>query len=164
MATDVNQGFNNRSPFSLDNRYLKNGFEPYASAAEVYSAIPLSYRHPGLTVLIGDFEFHFLNGVADSDLKRKNNAKVVVLNNVDGSFVIPAGLLNYALVVRANGIVTAFKLGFTAGAEDIITSTEIPSNSSQTFNTQIFADSNRTVYASGIAGSTRIVTLTFYLQ
>ncbi len=51
-----------------ESKYLTTGNVAYASTAAVNSAIPISYRYIGLTVLIGIVEYWYINSIADIDL------------------------------------------------------------------------------------------------
>lgn len=73
MAIILNDNIENRSPKSLDNRYLNGGVFPYNSISEVTTTIPESYRFIGLTVNILGVEYWFKDGVTNADLVVKSS-------------------------------------------------------------------------------------------
>ena len=73
MSITINDNIQTNLGKSLDNKYLKNGSIPYVSVLEANTIIPLSYRSLGLTVLIGNQQYWYKDGVADMDLVLKSD-------------------------------------------------------------------------------------------
>lgn len=74
MAIELNDNIDNKSPKILDKRYSKNdGTTPYATVLEANTLIPLAYRALGLTVLIGNVEYWYKDGITDVDLVIKSS-------------------------------------------------------------------------------------------
>lgn len=75
--SQINVGFDNNSPQSVDRAYgklLLGQTNPFVSIAEAAAAIPSSFRHRGKTVLIdpgdgsGAYEYWWRLGIADNQL------------------------------------------------------------------------------------------------
>jgi len=68
MSIGLNDNIKSDSPKILDDRYSLNGVTPYISVAQANATIPLTYRSLGLTVLVGNVEYWYRNGITDLDL------------------------------------------------------------------------------------------------
>jgi len=80
MSIILNDNLQSESGKSLDNKYLKDGVTPYADINEVNTTIPLTYRSKGLTVLIGNQEYWYKDGVADNNLVPKSPSDFCSIN------------------------------------------------------------------------------------
>lgn len=67
MSINLNDNIQVNSGKPLDSRYL-NGLSAYVSIAAVNSAIPISTRYLGLTMLIGTIEYWYQNAITDVGL------------------------------------------------------------------------------------------------
>jgi hypothetical protein len=166
MASDQNTPIQLNGPFILDNRYF-NGTTglPWASKAEVLASdtVQEAYRAKGLVVLIGKREWWFRDGTTDNDLVPYGNWDVVLLNNVDGSYVLDDLELLLAIVaIPNNGNITGFKVGFSAGTDEVIPASPLVANKGNAFNTAIYANGNQTLHFSGIAASGTNVVIKIY--
>lgn len=74
MAIELNDNIDNKSPKILDKRYSVDGVTPYVDVAEANATIPLSYRAKGLTVLIGNQEYWYKDGIQDVNLVPKGGS------------------------------------------------------------------------------------------
>jgi hypothetical protein len=70
----------------------------------------------------------------------------------------------FAMVVKSTIQLPAFNVGFAPGAKDLVGDCEVPASQSQTFNLQVYADSQRTLQVAGIAGTNALVTVSIYLR
>jgi hypothetical protein len=83
MAINIVDNLNIFAPKSLDNRYLKNGLNPYTSVNDVNETININNRHVGLTVLINDIEYWYKDGINNVNLIIKNSGSTSnVLDNL----------------------------------------------------------------------------------
>lgn len=86
MSIIINDNISVQAPKILDSRYSLNGVTPYIDVAQVNSTVPISYRSLGLTVLIGNQEYWYQDGITDLDLVVKSGGT---------SFIDGAGVANY---------------------------------------------------------------------
>ena len=93
MSIIVNDNIQVNSGKALDNKYLKNGIAPYADVNDVNTTIPLSYRSPYLTVVIGTQEYWYFNGVTNTDLVVKSSAIQTDITVSNLQTLISGGLL-----------------------------------------------------------------------
>jgi hypothetical protein len=167
MPSDQNTPIQLNAPFpNLDNKYFDGSTGlPWASKAAVLASATVAeeFRGKGLTVLIGKREWWFRDGVTDDKLVPKGNYDVVVLNNVDGSYVLEdEELLQNIVVVPNNGNVVDFKVGLTAGASDLVAGVNLTANKGNAFSVPVYANGNTTIYFSGIAGVSSQVIIKLY--
>jgi len=80
MSINLNDNIQVSSGKPLDSRYL-NGLSAYVSVAAVNSAIPISTRYLGLTVLIGTIEYWYQNAITDVGLIIKSSG-ISASNNI----------------------------------------------------------------------------------
>jgi hypothetical protein len=73
MAITLNDSAQVNAPRSMDNKYLLDGANTYANITQVNNKILSAYRTLGLTVLIGNDEYWYRNGITNSDLVLKTN-------------------------------------------------------------------------------------------
>lgn len=91
---NLNDNFQNNTNKSIDAKYAKLALgvvTPYVSVSEANSAIPMPYRHKGLTVLVTinseNREFWYKEGVTDAHLVLKSNDPVVSTVSVNTTAV-----------------------------------------------------------------------------
>jgi hypothetical protein len=73
MAIAFNDNFDIRAAKPIDKRYLNSSNASYTNVAQANAQIPSSYRHVGLTVLIGSVEYWYIGGTADVNLVAKSS-------------------------------------------------------------------------------------------
>lgn len=95
MAIILNDNLRINAGKPADSKYLNASNAPYSATTEVLSAIGLSERHQGLTVLVEsgstNVEHWFKNGTADGDLIEKKFASEQLV----GDFITGATNLGY---------------------------------------------------------------------
>jgi hypothetical protein len=94
MAINIVDNLNIFAPKSIDNRYLKNGINPYTSINDVLNTLTISVRHIGLTVLINDQEYWFKDGITNIDLVLKSSES----SSITGTTLPYIELTNDALI------------------------------------------------------------------
>ncbi len=70
MSKPLNDNIRMVGPKPLDDKYY-NGLIPYTSTGQVNSLINPNDRYKGLTVLVGNDEFWYYQGIADGNLVAK---------------------------------------------------------------------------------------------
>jgi hypothetical protein len=68
MAITFNNNFKIGIGAPIDSKYLNSLNQPYASTGATNTAIQQSQRYVGLTVNVGNVEYWYKNGTADTDL------------------------------------------------------------------------------------------------
>lgn len=156
MSIQVNDSIRVNAPKPTDARYLKAETTAWVSAAEVNTAIPLPYRHPGMTVLIGTSEYWYVGGVADVNLVKKSNTDIILNLTADGFYQFPADALIAALVVTPD-VDIALSIGASAPG-DLYSGLVLGAGISSPINLMLWRNASQRIYFSGLAGSvTKII-------
>lgn len=128
MAVVIQDNFGLAAAKAVDNRYGKlssGGVSiPYTNVSEVYTAIPLVYRHRGLTVAVEDGsggiqEYWWKNGTTNPDLVPKSGAVTNADNglSVVGGFVKLGGALTQT-TTNITGVEQNLNFYLNSGAGD----------------------------------------------
>lgn len=97
MSITLNDSLQSNSPKSIDNKYLKNGVAAYTDVNDANTTILSAYRSPGLTVLIGNQEYWYKNGILDANLIIKS------INSASPPLVIDSVTNNLSIIQASGG-------------------------------------------------------------
>lgn len=124
MSIVINDSLQSNSPKSIDNKYLKNGVTAYADVTDVNNTINSAYRSVGLTVLIGNKEYWYRDGVLNANLIPKS------ITSASAPLVVDAVTNNLSIIqssAGSNGYLTSGdwttfnnKLSFVSVANSIM--------------------------------------------
>lgn len=144
-------------------KVVNNKHVPYDSTAEVLFLIAPTRRHIGQVFRItngaGIDDYHFVGGIADENLVKKEIASSGVIQFTlvqDGLTILPAGTIISAIIVDC-AVDTVLNIGTTAGGNDLAANLPITGGNPEPVSMLIYAKAARTVYFSGIVASTQFI-------
>jgi parallel beta-helix repeat protein len=124
MAITFNDNGQVNAPKSFDNKYLKNGVTPYADVADANSTINSAYRSKGLTVLIGNKEYWYRDGILDANLIVKSitsaSAPLVIDSLTNNISIGAASNAASGYLTSSDWTIFNGKLGSVATANSIV--------------------------------------------
>lgn len=143
----INVGIDNLSPQHIDRSYgrtIAGVTTPFTSVTQANAAVNIVFRHKGKTVLIddgsGSKEYWWKAGTADVNLVLKEAPglnqpyKVTLITN--GSYQIPVDFI-VDLILVVPTVTFNLKIGFSAGAEDIMPEIPMIANQANVINVGI---------------------------
>ena len=156
MPVTTNDNLQNNSPKPLDNKYMLNGLNAYASTSSANTN--LTYRHKGLKVRISvdgeELEYWYKYGVTDNDLIPVSVHKLS--SAVDVSRVIPAGEFVKRILINPTSQLAALKVGTSSNGDEIMPEELIPAGQWFNISTELYCPTSTTIYFTGITSSTQI--------